>query len=127
MIKLKGKVFSGIGEGEFYMSQEGYIKQFEKLFGFTPFPGTLNVRADMNEIKQFIKTGKSILIEGFSANGRSFGKLIGFRVHINNVSCVLIIPERTQHNSDVIELVSEVKLRKALNLNDGDVVTIEHE
>ncbi len=41
---IKGKVFSGLGEGKYYVSLQGYKKQFEEKLGFTPYPGTLNLR-----------------------------------------------------------------------------------
>src|SRR6266849_2945505 len=39
-----GRVFSGMREGGYYVSLNGYRRQFTKLRGFTPFPGTLNLR-----------------------------------------------------------------------------------
>lgn len=43
-IKLEGYVVSGLGEGAFYMSLEGYRKAFEKVLGYVPYPGTLNIK-----------------------------------------------------------------------------------
>ena len=43
-LELNGKVVSGMGEGEYYMSLKGYTKQFKTKLGYIPFPGTLNVK-----------------------------------------------------------------------------------
>ncbi|HXV45112.1 MAG TPA: DUF120 domain-containing protein, partial [Nitrososphaera sp.] len=43
-IDFEGSVVSGMGEGAYYMSLEGYRKQFKQKLGYEPYPGTLNVR-----------------------------------------------------------------------------------
>jgi len=126
--KLKGIVFSGTGEGEFYMSQEGYEKQFNEILGFIPFPGTLNVKVKEEEAKKFIEGYKNtVFIREFRANGRSFGGLRCYEVKIKGIDCALIIPDRTQYKRDVVEIISKEKLRKRLGLNDDDSIVIEHE
>ena len=40
--RTRGVVFSGRGEGSFYVSI--YARSFEEVLGFRPFPGTLNIR-----------------------------------------------------------------------------------
>src|SRR5918994_4141036 len=41
---FEGNVISGMGEGAYYMSLEGYRRQFREKLGYEPYPGTLNVR-----------------------------------------------------------------------------------
>jgi riboflavin kinase len=41
---LRGRVVSGLGEGQHYISRQGYLKQFREKLGFEPFPGTLNIK-----------------------------------------------------------------------------------
>src|SRR5438270_8392425 len=43
-IDFEGTVVSGMGEGAYYMSLEGYKIQFKEKLGYEPYPGTLNVR-----------------------------------------------------------------------------------
>jgi len=43
-IFINGSVFSGFGEGAYYVTKGGYREQFSEKLGFTPFPGTLNIR-----------------------------------------------------------------------------------
>ena len=43
-VMMKAVLFSGLSEGSYYMSLEGYRKQFRSKLGFDPFPGTLNLR-----------------------------------------------------------------------------------
>ena len=41
---FEGTVVSGLFEGAYYISREGYRGQIREKVGFDPFPGTLNVR-----------------------------------------------------------------------------------
>ncbi|KAA2282766.1 DUF120 domain-containing protein [Candidatus Nitrosocosmicus agrestis] len=75
-ISFKGKIVTGMGEGAYYMSLEGYKKQFRDKLGYEPFPGTLNVKIEdkfyMNSRRDLINQ-PSIHVEGFKNTDRSFG------------------------------------------------------
>src|SRR5208337_4812172 len=43
-VTLEGTVFTGLGEGAYYISKEHYRKQFAEKLGFDPYPGTLNLK-----------------------------------------------------------------------------------
>ena len=43
---MRGKIASGLGQGQYFISREGYSRQFLQHLGFVPFPGTLNVLLD---------------------------------------------------------------------------------
>ena len=45
-LDVTGVLFSGLGEGAYYIMIKGYRKQFQSKLGFDPFPGTLNLRLD---------------------------------------------------------------------------------
>jgi len=127
-IQLKGTIVSGMGEGAYYMSLRGYTKQFKKKIGYVPFPGTLNVRL---EKKEFVESSKQldaqegILINGFSDGRRTYGWVRCFPARTNKgISCHLIKLERTHHDPTIIELISEVNIRKTSNLRDGSKITI---
>jgi riboflavin kinase len=75
-ISFKGKIVTGMGEGAYYMSLEGYKKQFRDKLGYEPFPGTLNVKIEdkfyMNSRKDLINH-PSIHVQGFKNADRTFG------------------------------------------------------
>jgi riboflavin kinase, archaea type len=121
---LEGVVFSGLGEGSFYINQKEYKNQFKEKLGITPFPGTLNIKVDPLSAKRFLLEKKTIIIEGFKSKNRTFGALRAYPVKINNIFCAIIMPERTHYSSDTIELISEIQLRKKLKLKDGDKIKI---
>jgi len=43
-LTVEGVVFTGLGEGAYYVSREGYRRQFVEKLGFDPYPGTLNIK-----------------------------------------------------------------------------------
>ncbi len=122
---FEGTLFSGMGEGAYYVSQPGYKRQFKEKLGFEPYPGTLNlrVRKEDQEDVRLLEASPFILIEGFSDAGRSFGPAKCFHGTIaEKVEAALIFPVRTHYSGDVVEIISPEFLRKALHIKDGDSV-----
>ncbi|CAD6524741.1 Riboflavin kinase [metagenome] len=128
VVELKGTLVSGMGEGAYYMSLKGYTKQFKSKIGYIPFPGTLNVKLDkkihQEAIKQF-ENLNGITIESFSDGKRTYGWVKCFPAKINqSINCELIILERTHHDNSIIELISDVCIKKSGKLKNGSQVTI---
>jgi len=124
-MSIKGRVFSGLGEGRFYTEQRGYKSQFIRKLGINPFPGTLNLRVDKAERDAFLSSRKSVMVEAFRNRKRTFGWIRAYPVKVGSIKAAAVIPERTLHNSDTIELISKKYLRKALKLKDNNRVTIK--
>ncbi len=124
---IKGKVFSGLGEGKYYVSLQGYKKQFEEKLGFTPYPGTLNLRIPKEQMFFRAKLDEmdGIKIEGFKTKERTFGEVKAFKCRINGIEGAIVIPQRTHYPKNVIEIIAPVKLREVLGLKDGDWVEVE--
>jgi riboflavin kinase len=117
MTKLKGKIITGLGEGQYYISRDGYRKQFNLKLGFDPSPGTLNLKL----AEPFPQTGaNSIEIEGFVDEKGTFGGCRCYRVMIGDIKGAIVRPERSRYPPDLVEVIAPVQLRKALNLKDGD-------
>jgi riboflavin kinase len=125
---LEGTLFSGFGEGRYYLSQKGYLLQFTRKLGFSPYPGTLNLKLSPTELKkkQELETYPSLIIEGFHEDDRSFGKVRCFPALINNaIKGAVIIINRTHYDESVLEIIAPIYLRKRLNLKEGSKITIE--
>jgi len=125
---LEGSVFSGLGEGAYYMSLPKYKEQFYKKLGFEPFPGTLNIKLDLRYImererlEQYKHLG--IGIEGFSDGARTYGALWCFHCLIEGIRGAVVLIERTHYDISVIEVISPINIRKELGLKDDDKVKI---
>ncbi|VVB98190.1 Riboflavin kinase [uncultured archaeon] len=127
-LSLSGTITSGLGEGRYYMSLSGYKSQIRKKLGFSPFEGTLNVKLAPQEAAKkssFLKSAEPAIIKGFSQGERTFGELYAYPCTIEGMKCALIVPLRTHHPSEIIEIISAASLKKTLGKRDGDKVRIE--
>jgi len=127
-IILEGTLFSGFGDGSYYIGQKGYNLQLRRKLGFSPYPGTLNLKLSPSELKkkQELEMYPSLTIDGFMEDKRSFGKVRCFPAIINNaVKGAVIIIKRTHYDESVLEVIAPVFLRKRFNLKEGSKVKIE--
>ncbi len=125
---IKAVVFSGLSEGSYYMSMEGYRKQFRSKLGFDPFPGTLNLRVAKDSIAQRreLDNHPFVNIEGFADKDRTYGGARCYPVIIGGkIRGAIVAPIRAHYGEDVIEIIAPENLRKKLELKDGDMVEVE--
>ncbi len=123
---LEGKVVSGDGEGRYYLSLKGYREQVREKLGFDPYPGTLNVllTPESVERKSLLALRKPIVLKGFTEGGKRYGEVLAFPATVEGLEAALIIPVKTHHPPEIIEVISPHMLRKTLGLKDGDVVKV---
>lgn len=125
-IELYGNVITGLGEGQYYIAQDGYGSQFEEKLDFKPYPGTLNVRLTSHsaDIQKRRSLKNIISISGFTDGQRTFGGCNCYFVEVEGVRGAVVTPERSHYPHDLLEIISPIHLRKTLELNDGDEVKI---
>jgi riboflavin kinase, archaea type len=128
-ITLEGIVFTGLGEGAYYISKEFYRKQFIEKLGFDPYPGTLNIKLttdyDIDSRKE-LDAYPAIEVEGFKNSDRTFGVVKCYPVMIENkVKGAVILALRSHYDVSVLEIIAPVCLRKHLNLKDGQKLKAE--
>ena len=130
-IDFEGKVVSGMGEGAYYMSLEGYRKQFKEKLGYEPYAGTLNIRLiDQIFMNARRELGKqpSIFINGFSDGTRTYGWVKCYRAVLNdgrvNNAAVLVL-ERTHYDDSMLEVISPESIKQATGMKNGDRVKVQ--
>lgn len=130
-VDFEGTVVSGMGEGAYYMSLEGYRKQFKDKLGFEPYPGTLNVKLIdqifMNARRE-IGRYPSVFINGFSDNLRTYGWVKCYKANINkgavNNAAALVL-ERTHYDDSMLEIIAPICLKEAIGIQNGDRISIK--
>lgn len=123
-MKIDGEVTTGLGKAAFFLSQEFYTKQFEKNLGFIPFPGTLNVIVSNEYLPEIseIKNNCQNLIKPDT----EFGAVKYIEAKLNNqINGAIVFPAKTTHEENYLEFIAEKKLREELNIEDGDMVSLE--
>ena len=128
-ITLEGTVFTGFGEGAYYIAKEVYRKQFIEKLGFDPYPGTLNLKLTSDydiKTRTELEAYPAVKIEGFKNEDRTFGLVKCYPVRIGNkVKGAMLSVIRTHYDVSVVELIAPVCLRKHLNLKDGNKLKVE--
>ena len=122
-----GTVTSGMGEGEYYMKMDEYTRQFKEKLGFTPFPGTLNLRLKGEEdikARQRLAGLPGTLINGFKKDGRTFGSVKCYTAEVEDIKGAVVMPSRTHHSADTIEVIAREKIRSRLGLKEGDEICV---
>lgn len=126
-LTIKGRVFSGIGEGKHFTQLEWARKQFIKKLGFDPYPGTLNIKLESEDdlkMADILRNKQGIEIERMPKEGFCTGKC--FKALLaKKIRGAIVIPEISRHSKDVVELIAPVMIRTTLGLKDGDKVKVE--
>ncbi len=128
-VTLEGTLFTGLGEGAYYVSKEGYRKQFIEKLGFDPYPGTLNLKLTTDydiKTRSELEAYPAIELQGFQNETRSFGNVRCYPAIINNkVKGAIMTAMRTHYDASVVEIVAPVYLRTSLKLKDGQKIKVE--
>ena len=128
-ITFEGMVFTGLGEGAYYISLEPYRKQFMEKLGFDPYPGTLNLKLTTEydaKARSELEAYPAVEVEGFKNENRTFGHVKCYPVILENkVKGALISALRSHYDASVIEIIAPVFLRRYLKLKDGHKVKVE--
>ncbi|HOT07867.1 MAG: Riboflavin kinase [Methanosaeta sp. PtaB.Bin039] len=119
--KIRGRLVSGLGEGQYYISHDGYRSQFREVLGFDPYPGTMNLKLSQPFV---LGQGESQKIRGFSDHSRTYGGCLCIAARVGEIECAVVRPERSAYPADLMELIAPVNLRETLRLSDGDVVEV---
>ncbi len=123
-VPVNGIVFSGEGLGSYFVAIASVKKQIIEKLGFTPYPGTLNIRLSENEARMLKRvlsssTGVEIVPSKGFLRAHCFEALI-----VNSIKGAIVVPDKESYPTNVLEFIAPVFLRGALTLRDGDEVEI---
>jgi CTP-dependent riboflavin kinase len=123
-VRLKGKVFSGSGEGAYFTMLPWVRQQIKEKLGFAPYPGTLNVRlvGEYVGVRKLLENAKAIEIS--PEHGYCSGKCFKARVGGQNLACAVVLPCVENYPMDILEIIAPSNLREKLGLRDGDEVEV---
>jgi len=98
-----------------------YGLALESKLGFRPYPGTLNLELP----REYMWVRTFIRERGERVEGQGeLGGLSLCRGRLGQIPVGLLIPDKTAHRN-VVEVVAESNLRRALELSDGGEVWVE--
>jgi len=128
-VMLEGTVFTGLGEGAYYIGKDHYRTQFIEKLHFDPYSGTLNLKLTSDydiKAREELEGYPALEVEGFKNEDRTFGVVKCYPALIGSkVKGALITALRSHYDISVLEIIAPVCLRKQLNLKDGNKVKVE--
>ena len=123
-LDIKGTIFSGKSEGAKFIKLPWVKKQLTEELGFTPHPGTLNIKISGKNLKLKALLDKAEAKEILPAPGFRRGRC--FQAYLmKKVRCGVVIPEMPNYPRNILELVAPINLREKLQLKDGDFVDVK--
>ena len=123
MIALRGTLVSGLGEGGSFMRLTWVREAVQRLVGFDPYPGTLNVRLQGPEDRQAWKSMRERpALRLVPPPPETCGGWLVPLVIAPHIAAAVVIPDMTRHPGDVLEVVAGSHVRSRLALRDDDLV-----
>ena len=123
--QLKGTIVSGVKQGVFFTQLDWFQEQCLEKLGYTPYPGTLNIEISVEDIPGVAVIEQEAEIE-FIPPDSTYCSGRAYPIDIEGIRAAIIMPakEVRVHGKNIIEVISEVNLKDALNADDGDSVEL---
>ena len=121
---FEGTITSGLGKGAVFLSIGCYKEKIKEKIGFEPYPGTLNLQINKGK-SELLNNTVPIKIESFKKDGKTYGGASCFKIKVNNINAAIIVPDLTEHEENMVEVVAPFNLKSKLKVKDGDKVKIE--
>ena len=122
---LRGVAASGLGKATALTQIPWVVSQIEEKLGMRLYPGTFNVRLlGEDEIGRWEKLKKQPGIP-LEEPGSSTCAAVCYQAVINGrVPAAVLVPGVTAYPSDQVELIAAEAVRLALDVDDGDEVSL---
>jgi len=123
-------VFSGLGQGAYFTELDWVHEQCREKLGFTPFPGTLNLRASTVKLAALRRAAASTGVE-ITPPTAEFCPATALPLTIEGQAAAAILPRASgfadeTHGTEVLEVIAPLSLKGKLGLRDGDRVTLSY-
>ncbi len=123
-MELSGIIQSGAGKGAYFTQVDWVVKQCKEILGYQPFPGTLNVCVedeDLPLLGRFVQDADLELIP----DDPGFCTARIKKVLVNQIPAAMVLPGEDVkiHPNCVVELIAACNLKDRLGLHDGDRIT----
>ena len=122
---LTGKILSGVGQGAFFTQLDWFQLQCRDKLGFIPYAGTLNLEISDDDAPVVAALEQKAEIE-FIPPDSEFCSGKAYPVLVEGIRAAIVIPaaEVRVHGENIIEVISDQRLKDVLNVDDGDLVSL---
>ena len=124
-MQISGVIQSGAGKGAYFTQVDWVVQQCKNMLGYSPFPGTLNVRVndkDMAMLNRLLETPDFELVPDDPAFCAAQVK----KIELSGIPAAVVLPseEVRIHEKCILEVISSCSLKETLGLSDGDTVSL---
>jgi CTP-dependent riboflavin kinase len=122
---VRGRIESGLGEAAYFTSLTWVVDGVQECAGFALYPGTLNVRVaaeDVADLRSFLADFDFQL----DPDVPQFCAARFKRILVEHLPCLAVLPHEDVrfHGEDLVEIIADRHLKRALGVADGDYVTL---
>ena len=124
-MNLTGKVVSGAGKAAFFTQLDWVQEQCAAKLGFSPYPGTLNIELSPESVVNLRALEEEARTELVPPDPLCCAAKF-LPVSFGSIAGALIFPAEDVriHGKRIVEIIAPVRLKEALNVEDGDLVTL---
>jgi CTP-dependent riboflavin kinase len=127
-LKIRGRLVSGAKKAAFFTQLEWVKEQCQDKFGFTPYPGTVNLEVLKEDLPKLMLIKKEEGIKLVPPDPK-FCEGRTLKASIRGVNgCIFMPPQDVNiHQQNIIEFMAPVMVKSTLGVEDGDILTVEVE
>lgn len=122
---VEAEIFTGEGKASEFLTMKPYTQFIRETEGFKPYPGTLNLRAEPEMIKEVKEEAEKHRMDSTEFDGRELGGITIYSVCLKDEKCCVVEPDLSRYGEDVMEIVAGFNIREKFGLTDGDIVEVE--
>lgn len=125
--KITGVIFSDLEQAASFMALAWVQKALQESLGFSPYPATLNVRIESKkELEVWRNVRRELAGIDIGPPDSSFCQARCFPVEIEaRLQGAVLLPAVQGYPADKVEVIAPVRLKDALQVRDGDRITLE--
>jgi CTP-dependent riboflavin kinase len=122
---ISGKIVSGVKQGAFFTQLDWFQEQCQEKLGFKPYAGTLNLEISVDDVPKIETLEQEAEIE-FIPPDSNFCSGKAYPVMVEGIRAAIVLPaeEVRVHGENIIEIICDLKLKDALEVDDGNFVTL---
>ncbi|HIC99570.1 MAG TPA: DUF120 domain-containing protein [Pyrodictiaceae archaeon] len=122
-LKITGQHVKGYGVGKYYVEHPYYNNVLQQLLNCKPYPGTFNIKTDIDWRELAIRC-KPHIIPGVHSNDKvELGGVYVWHAWLEKTKVLLIRPLKSKHEPNVLELIACTRLEG----HDKEYVVVEVE
>lgn len=122
-MQITGIVTSGKGEGTFFTGLDWVKEQCREKLGFEIYPGTLNLKVKHEDVLSIESLAQQKGVPLLPPSD-DFCQARCIKATIEDVEGAVILPHVADYYHDILEIIAREKIKKRLNIGDGDEVIV---